>query len=85
MRKKDHAYAVFLDGLLPIRRKAFILKGAGGVGTRQLTYGQSLEGLRVAELSLALPVDGGHPHLVRRVGLQSRQHHRRWTETAEIG
>lgn len=60
--------------------KAFILKGVGSVGTWQLTDGQSLEGLRVAELSLTLPVDGGHPDLVRRVGLQSRQHHRRWTE-----
>lgn len=67
------------------RTKSFYFERRGRWGTWQLTYGQSLEGLRVAELSLALPVDGGHPDLVRRVGLQSRQHHRRWTEMVEIG
>lgn len=51
----------------------------------ELTDGQRLEVLGVAELALALPVDGGYPHLVRRVGLQPRQHHRRCTHSADIG
>lgn len=47
---------------------------------RGLTDGKSLEGLRVAELALALSVDSCHSDLVRRVGLQARQHHRCWRE-----
>lgn len=50
----------------------------------ELTDGQRLKGLGVAELALALPVDSGYPHLVRRVGLQPRQHHRRCKHKAEI-
>lgn len=45
-----------------------------------LTDGQGLEGLRVAELALTLPVDGCDSHLVRGVGLQPRQHHGGWGE-----
>lgn len=52
-----------------------------GVEEAELTDGECLEGLSVAELALALPVDGGHPHLVRGVGLQTRQHHRRCTQS----
>jgi len=48
--------------------------------TSGLTDGDGLEALRVAELALTLPVDGCHSHLVRRVGLQPRQHHGRWRE-----
>lgn len=50
----------------------------GGI---RLTDRQSLEVLRVAKLALTLSVDSCHSNLVRRVGLQSRQHHRRcrWT------
>lgn len=55
------------------------------VEAAELTDGQCLEGLSVAELALALPVDGGHPHLIRRVGFQTRQHHRRCTNKADIG
>lgn len=43
----------------------------------ELTDGQRLEVLSVAELALALPVDGGHTHLIRCVWFQTRQHHRR--------
>lgn len=64
-----------LSGHMAASPEALVVQNATG-----LTDGNRLEVLLVAELSLTLPVHSRHSNLVRRVGLQPRQHHGRCRE-----